>query len=294
MDAGCRWDGAYPYCFTGAEARVLGGRFWRFSVAASAARHGGDSGADDISVAAGPSVDPDEVARFAAMAEAWWDPTGKFAPLHRFNPVRIGFIRDRVAARLGRDPLQPRPLAGARLPDLGCGGGLLAEPMARLGAEVTGIDAAARNIEIARLHAAQSGVGIDYRHATVESLAEAGERFDVVLNMEVVEHVADLAAFLGACAGVLAENGVMFVATLNRTAKAFALAVVGAEYVLRWLPRGTHDWRKFVKPSELAASLRPHGLGIAELSGVSYNPLADSWRVGRDLDVNYIAVVERC
>jgi len=293
MDAGCRWDGAYPYWLASAEARVLGGGIGRFSVAASAARQGGGSGPGEAPVLAGPSVDPDEVARFAAMAEAWWDPAGKFAPLHRFNPLRIAFIRDRVAARLGRDPLQPKPLDGVRLLDIGCGGGLLAEPMSRLGAQVTGVDAGARNIEIARLHAAQGGIDIDYRHATVESLAEAGERFDVVLNMEVVEHVADLGAFLGACAGVLAENGVMFVATLNRTAKAYALAIVGAEYVLRWLPRGTHDWRKFVKPSELAAGLRPHGLGIAELSGVSYNPLADRWRLGRDLDVNYLAVVER-
>ena len=256
-------------------------------MAASATRRDGDPG-----TATGPSVDPDEVARFAAMAEAWWDPTGKFAPLHRFNPVRIGFIRDRVAARLGRDPLAPRPLEGVRLLDIGCGGGLLAEPMCRLGARVTGVDAAARNVEIARLHADQGGLDIDYRHTTAEALAEAGEHFDVVLNMEVVEHVADLGAFLGACATLLAPGGVMFVATLNRTAKAYALAIVGAEYVLRWLPRGTHDWRKFVKPSELAAALRPHGLGIAELAGVSYEPLGGSWRLGGNLEVNYLAVVE--
>jgi 2-polyprenyl-6-hydroxyphenyl methylase/3-demethylubiquinone-9 3-methyltransferase len=243
--------------------------------------------------AAGASVDPEEVARFAAMAEAWWDPAGKFAPLHRFNPVRIAFIRDRVTARLGRDPRDPRPLQGVRLLDIGCGGGLLAEPMARLGATVTGIDAAGRNVEVARLHAREADLEIDYRHATVESLAEAGEQFDVVLNMEVVEHVADRDAFLGACAAVLAPDGVMFVATLNRTAKAFALAIVGAEYVLGWLPRGTHDWRKFVRPSELAAALRPHGLRIAELAGVSYNPLADRWSLGRDIGVNYLAVIDR-
>ncbi len=262
-------------------------------MAASATRPGRDSDADARPLAAGPSVDPDEVARFAAMAESWWDPTGTFAPLHRFNPVRIGFIRDRVAARRGRDPLAPRPLEGVRLLDIGCGGGLLAEPMTRLGARVSGIDAAARNIEVARLHAGQSGLDIDYRHATAEDLAASGERFDVVLNMEVVEHVADLDAFLGACADLLAPDGLMFVATLNRTAKAFALAIVGAEYVLRWLPRGTHDWHKFVKPSELAAGLRPHGIAIAELAGVSYEPLSGRWRLGRDLDVNYLAVAER-
>lgn len=262
-------------------------------MAASAARRKSAREAGPGGVAAGPSVDSDEVSRFAAMAEAWWDPDGKFAPLHRFNPVRIGFIRDRVMARRGGDPREIRPLAGIRLLDIGCGGGLLAEPMARLGAEVTAIDAAARNIEIARLHAEQSGLDIDYRHATAEALAATGAKFDVVLNMEVVEHVADLGTFLGACAELLAPDGVMFVATLNRTAKAYALAIVGAEYLLRWLPRGTHDWRKFVKPSELAAGLRPHGLDIAELAGVSYNPLADQWRLGHDLDVNYLAVVAR-
>jgi 2-polyprenyl-6-hydroxyphenyl methylase/3-demethylubiquinone-9 3-methyltransferase len=249
-------------------------------------------------VASGPSVDEDEVAGFAAMAEAWWDPAGKFAPLHRFNPVRIGFIRDRLAARLGRDPRAPKPLEGLRLLDIGCGGGLLAEPMTRLGARVTAIDAARRNIEVARLHAEQSGLEIDYRHTTAEALAEAGEHFDAILNMEVIEHVADVGAFLGACADLMPREGpipggVMFVATLNRTAKAYALAIVGAEYVLRWLPRGTHDWRKFVRPSELAAALRPYGLEVRELAGVSYNPLTDQWRLGRDLDVNYLAVVSR-
>ncbi len=276
-------------------------------MAASAARRTAPpaEGAGDATgaVAPGLSVDSEEVARFAAMAEAWWDPAGKFAPLHRFNPVRIGFIRDRLVARLGRDPRDLRPLEGLRLLDIGCGGGLLAEPMARLGARVTAIDAALRNIEVARLHAGQSGLDIDYRHTTAEALAATGERFDAILNMEVVEHVADIGVFLGACAELLAAGppagdgpipgGVMFVATLNRTAKAYALAILGAEYVLRWLPRGTHDWRKFVRPSELAAALRPHGLAITELAGVSYNPLADRWSLGSDLDVNYLAVVSR-
>lgn len=245
--------------------------------------------------AEGASVDPSEIAKFAAMAEAWWDPHGKFRPLHKLNPTRIAFIRDRVAARLGRDPLAGRPLDGLRLLDIGCGGGLLAEPMARLGAQVTGLDAAPRSIAIARAHAAQSGLAIDYRCETVESLAASGDRFDVVLNMEVVEHVADRTAFLGACCDLLARDGVMpggmmIIATLNRTPKAFAFAIVGAEYLLRWLPRGTHEWRKFVRPSELAAALRPHGVDIVETTGLRYDPLSDGWTLSRDLDVNYMVV----
>jgi 2-polyprenyl-6-hydroxyphenyl methylase/3-demethylubiquinone-9 3-methyltransferase len=239
------------------------------------------------------SIDPAETAKFAAMAETWWDPQGKFRPLHKFNPTRIAFIRDRVAAHHGRDPLAPRPLADLTLLDIGCGGGLLAEPMTRLGARVTGIDAVGRNIAVAGLHAEQSGLAIDYRTATPEEIVEDGAKFDVILNMEVVEHVADRAAFLGACCELLADNGLLFIATLNRTAKAFALAIVGAEYVLGWLPRGTHDWRKFVRPSELAAGLRPHGVEFAELTGVSYNPLADKWSLSPDLDVNYMAVAAR-
>ncbi len=238
----------------------------------------------------GASVDPAEIAKFAAMAERWWDPHGSFRPLHRLNPTRIGFIRDRVAARHGRDPLGDRPLAGLRLIDIGCGGGLLAEPMARLGAEVVGIDAAGRNIAVARLHAEQSGLAIDYREATAEAIAAAGERFDVVLAMEILEHVADRDAFIGACCALAEPDGMLVVATLNRTAKAFALAIVGAEYLLRWLPRGTHDWRRFVRPAELAAALRRHGGAIRELAGVTYNPLSDKWSVTRDLDVNYMAV----
>jgi len=238
-------------------------------------------------------VDPAELARFAAMAEAWWDPAGKFKPLHRFNPVRLGFIRDRLAARLGRDPLSPRPLDGLRLLDIGCGGGLIAEPMARLGATVTAIDAAARNVGVARHHAAESGLAIDYRCAAAEDLAAAGESFDAVLSLEVVEHVADLDGFLAACAQLTRPGGALIVATLNRTPQAFALAIVGAEYVLGWLPRGTHQWRKFVRPSELARGLRPHGVAIRELTGVSYSPLADRWSLGSDLGVNYMAYAER-
>ena len=239
------------------------------------------------------SIDPSEMAKFAAMADAWWDPHGKFRPLHKFNPTRIAFIRDRVAAHLGRDPLGDRPLADLRLLDIGCGGGLLAEPMARLGARVTAIDAVERNIQVARLHAELSGLDIDYRAATPEELVPGGVTFDVILNMEVIEHVADRAAFLAACCALLADNGLMFIATINRTAKAFALAIVGAEYILRWLPIGTHDWRKFLRPSELAAGLRPHGVEFAEITGVSYNPLTDTWSLTRDLDVNYMVVARK-
>lgn len=240
-----------------------------------------------------PSVDPDEVARFAAMAEQWWDANGKFRPLHRLNPVRIAYIRDRLCAELGRDPKGPRPLSGLRLLDIGCGGGLLAEPMTRLGAEVVGVDAAARNIAVASLHAEQMGLAIDYRHDSAEALAERGESFDVILNMEVVEHVADLPGFIAACARMLRPGGTMFVATLNRTLKSYALAIVGAEYVLRWLPRGTHDWRKFVRPHELAACCRASGLRIDELRGVTYDPFGDRWLVTRDLDVNYMAIASK-
>ncbi len=238
------------------------------------------------------SVDAEEVAKLSASAEEWWDPAGRFRPLHRLNPVRLAFIRDRVAAHAGRDPLAERPLQGLRLLDIGCGGGLLAEPLARLGAEVVGIDASPENIEVAVRHATQSGLAIDYRLTSAEALAEdltaAGARFDVVVNMEVVEHVADAAAFLHASAALVEPGGAMVLATLNRTPKAFALAIVGAEYVLGWLPRGTHDWRRFLRPSELAALLRDGGIEIAELTGVAYNPLTAAWRLARDLDVNYM------
>jgi len=238
-------------------------------------------------------VDADQVARFAAMAEEWWDPRGKFRPLHRLNPTRVAFVRDRAAAHFGRDATADLPLDGLRLIDIGCGGGLLAEPLARLGASVVGLDAGEDSIGIARSHAGQSGLAIDYRCQSIEDVAASDERFDIVLNMEVVEHVADLDTFLGASAAVLATDGMMIVATLNRTLKAYALAIVGAEYVLRWLPRGTHDWSRFVRPAELAATLRRHGVAIAELTGVVYNPLSDSWALSRDLSVNYMALATR-
>lgn len=249
-------------------------------------------GAAQKAINRGSTVDPVEIEKFAAMAEAWWDPTGKFRPLHRLNPVRVQFIRDRACAHFGRDPLAPEPLSGLSLVDIGCGGGLLTEPMARLGATATGIDATQRNIEIARAHALQSGAGITYLPCAAEDLVAAGQRFDIVLAMEIVEHVADVDAFLCALAGVMKPGGLLFLATMSRTAKSYALAIIGAEYILRWLPRGTHDWSRFVRPSELAKGLRRHGLGIAELTGVSYNPLKDNFRLSRDLDVNYMALIK--
>jgi 2-polyprenyl-6-hydroxyphenyl methylase/3-demethylubiquinone-9 3-methyltransferase len=240
------------------------------------------------------SVDPAEIAKFTAIAEAWWDPEGKFRPLHRLNPTRLAYIRDAAAARFGRDPVGPKPLAGLRLIDIGCGGGLLCEPLTRLGARVTGLDAGERNVAIARAHARESDLDIDYRNATAEDVEAGGERFDIVLSMEVVEHVSDPAGFMAACAGLVAPGGLLITATLNRTAKSFALAIVGAEYLLRWLPRGTHDWRRFLRPSELAALVRPRGLSLAEAMGVVYSPLADKWRLDpADLDVNYMLRFER-
>ena len=248
----------------------------------------------ETAAAAGASVDPAEIAKFTAMAEAWWDPQGKFRPLHRLNPVRLTYIRDSCAARFKREGKGARPLAGLSLVDIGCGGGLLCEPLTRLGARVTGIDAGARNIAIARSHAADGELAIDYRQATAESLAAAGERFDVVLSMEVVEHVADPAGFLASCAELVAPGGLLIVATLNRTAKSFAFAIVGAEYLLRWLPRGTHDWRRFLRPSEIAGMVRSQGLALGEAMGVVYSPLGDNWRLSAsDLDVNYMLRFER-
>ncbi len=239
------------------------------------------------------TIDPAEVAQFAAIADEWWDPKGKFKPLHKFNPTRLAYLRTRLGAHFGKDPADTRPFAGLRLLDIGCGGGLLTEPMARLGAEVVGADAAEQNVKVAAVHAAQSGLAVDYRHTTAEDLANAGERFDIVLNMEVVEHVADINLFMAACASMVKPGGAMVTATINRTLKAFALAIVGAEYVLGWVPRGTHHYDKFVRPSELAHALRPTGLDITEYTGVSYNPLGDEWRLGKDLDVNYMAFATR-
>lgn len=243
------------------------------------------------------SVDPSEIANFAAMADEWWDERGKFKPLHKFNPIRIGYIRDTVIAHFGLSlddaVIKLRPFEGLRILDIGCGGGLLSEPMARLGGTVVGADASEKNIQIAALHAEKSGLNIDYRHTTAEALAEAGEQFDVILNMEVIEHVADPMQFLKDCASMLRPGGIMFIATLNRTLKAHALAIVGAEYVLGWLPRGTHDWKKFITTNEMETGITEAGLALKELVGVSYNPLADKWSLGRDTDVNYMALAEK-
>jgi 2-polyprenyl-6-hydroxyphenyl methylase/3-demethylubiquinone-9 3-methyltransferase len=242
---------------------------------------------------AGGTVDAAEIARFSAMADAWWDPKGKFKPLHVFNPVRIQFIRDTILKHLARQGGGLRPLEGVRLLDIGCGGGLLCEPLTRLGAQVVGIDASNRNIEVARLHAAQAGLEIDYRCTTAEALVAAGESFDVVLSMEVVEHVADPDLFLKSIGQLARPGGLVIAATLNRTAKSFALAIVGAEYVLRWLPRGTHDWRKFMRPSELARGLRGGGLRIAQTTGVSFDPIRQRWSLSDDTGVNYMMVATR-
>ena len=240
--------------------------------------------------AAAPSIDADEVARFAALADQWWDPHGELKALHRLNPVRIAYIRDQLARHFGRDALGDLPLAGLRLLDIGCGGGLLCEPMARLGADVVGVDAARTSIETAARHAAEGGLRIDYRHGSAEALVAAGERYDVVIAMEIVEHVADLDGFLAACCGLLRPGGMIVLATLNRTPQAFALAIVGAEYLLRWLAPGTHDWRKFVRPAEMARRLRAGGVAVTATAGVRYHPFDDAWRLSRDLSVNYMAV----
>ncbi len=239
------------------------------------------------------TIDAGEVERFSALAAEWWNPNGKFRPLHKFNPVRLTYIRDHVASHFGRDPRAPKPFEKLRILDIGCGGGLLCEPMARLGAEVVGADASETNIEVAKLHAAEAKVKVDYRAVTAEELAEAGEKFDVILNMEVVEHVSDINLFIEACGKLLKPGGIMFVATINRTLKALGLAIVGAEYVLRWLPRGTHQFGKLVRPDELERALNAAGMNVVERVGVTYNPLADRWQRSTDIDVNYMVLVEK-
>ncbi len=234
----------------------------------------------------GATVDPEETRRFAAIADEWWDPNGQFRPLHAMNPVRIGWLRDRIAAHFGRNPLALRPLQGLAVLDAGCGGGLAAEPFFRLGARVTAIDAESETVKVARAHAAAAGLHIDYRCGAVESLT--AERFDVVLALELVEHVADLGAFVRAAAAVLKPGGIMLISTINRTAASLAAAKIGAEYVLRWLPVGTHRFSRFVKPSELVRAARAAGLRPSALSGMSYRPLSGAWSLSRDLSVNYM------
>ena len=235
------------------------------------------------------TIDPAEIAKFEAMAAEWWDPNGKFRPLHMMNPVRLDYITRQIAAEFGRDLTVERPFEGLRLLDIGCGGGLLSEPMARLGADVVGADAAERNIPVARVHAEQSGLTIDYRHTSAEALAAAGEQFDVVLNMEVVEHVADPQAYLTACHDLLKSGGLMLCSTINRNPKSFAMAIVGAEYIMRWLPKGTHEWSKFITPDELFKMIEIAGLRPVDRKGYVFNPISWGWSISdRDLSVNYV------
>ena len=242
--------------------------------------------------AAASTVDAAEVERFSALAAEWWDPRGKMAPLHKFNPVRIGYIRDQAVDRFGRDPKRLDCLKGLRILDIGCGGGILSEPLARLGASVVGADPSDANIEGAKHHAEAGELTIDYRCTTAEDLADAGERFDLVLAMEVVEHVADMPLFVRRCAEMVKPDGLMIAATLNRTLKSFALAIVGAEYILRWLPVGSHQWEKFVTPNELEIAMEQGGLCVTGQQGVIYNILADRWQLSSDTDVNYMLTAE--
>ncbi|MDD9878533.1 MAG: bifunctional 2-polyprenyl-6-hydroxyphenol methylase/3-demethylubiquinol 3-O-methyltransferase UbiG [Magnetovibrio sp.] len=231
---------------------------------------------------------PDEIEQFTRLAEKWWDTDGEFRPLHQLNPTRLGYIRDRVSGHFGRDPLGDKPLKGLKVIDVGCGGGLLCEPMCRLGAQVTGIDAGEETVVAARRPAEVPGRASGFRQGRPAGRRHERQRYDGVLNMEVVEHVAERGLFLETSAKLLKPGGAMVLSTLNRTLKSLALAKIGAEYVLRWVPAGTHDWRMFVRPSELARDLEPHGMTVEDLSGMSYNPVNGKWLLSRDLDVNYL------
>ncbi len=244
--------------------------------------------------ASGASIDPADVARFSAQAAEWWDAKGPFAPLHKFNPARLAFIRDQVAARFGRDPKTREAFSGLSLIDIGCGGGLIAEPMRRLGFDVTAVDASSENIGTARAHAAEQGLEIAYRAATVEQMeAQGAGPFDVVLVLEIIEHVADPEAFLRACSRLIAPGGVMIVASLNRTLKSLALGKIAAEYILRWVPAGTHDWRQFPKPDEIRMMLSAEPVAVRGPFGLVYDPLADRWSESTDADVNFMMVATR-
>ncbi|QCK84975.1 bifunctional 2-polyprenyl-6-hydroxyphenol methylase/3-demethylubiquinol 3-O-methyltransferase UbiG [Phreatobacter aquaticus] len=239
------------------------------------------------------TLDAAEIEKFSRLAAEWWNPKGKMGVLHKFNPVRLAYIRDQAAAVFARDPRSLTPLTGLRVLDIGCGGGLLCEPIARMGADVVGADPARTNIETAKLHAQQSGIAVDYRCTTAEDLDASGERFDIVLAMEVVEHVADVDLFVKTCCAMVKPGGLLVMATINRTLKSYALAIVGAEYVLRWLPRGTHEWDRFVTPAELAGAIEQSGLVVSDRMGVWYNLLRDAWQTTSDLDVNYMLVARR-
>ena len=240
------------------------------------------------------TIDSGEVAKFEAMAAEWWDETGKFKPLHMMNPCRLDYITAQIAAEFGRDLSKPLPFKGLRLLDIGCGGGLLSEPMARLGAAVVGADAAAGNIPVAKIHAVQSGLKIDYRHTAAEDLVVLGEKFDVILNMEVVEHVSDPAAYLSACHDLLRPGGLMLCSTINRNPKSYLVAIIGAEHVMRWLPKGTHDWAKFITPDELGELLKVAGFDPVDRKGFVFNPVLWSWSISqKDLSVNYVMASTR-
>jgi 2-polyprenyl-6-hydroxyphenyl methylase/3-demethylubiquinone-9 3-methyltransferase len=246
-----------------------------------------------MSASQGTTIDAGEVERFSRLAQEWWNPSGKFKPLHKFNPVRLEYIREQMGMNFASDLTRARPFEGLSLLDIGCGGGLICEPMARLGAHVVGADASETNIEVARLHAAESGLDIEYRATTAEAIAAAGERFDVVLALEIVEHVADVDLFLTSCAAMVKAGGLLFVATINRTLKAYTFAIVGAEYVLGWLPKGTHQFSRLVRPAEIAGPVERAGLSMIDEIGVVYHPLADAWRRSRDTDVNYMVLARR-
>ncbi|WP_375693207.1 MULTISPECIES: bifunctional 2-polyprenyl-6-hydroxyphenol methylase/3-demethylubiquinol 3-O-methyltransferase UbiG [unclassified Bartonella] len=239
------------------------------------------------------TIDQSEIDHFSRIATEWWNPQGKFRPLHQFNPTRLAYIREKICLEFNRDPSSLTPFHNLKILDIGCGGGLLSEPMARLGAMVVGVDAAQTNIEVAKTHAAQNDLSIDYRTTTAEVLANEGEKFDIILNMEVVEHVADVNLFIAATAKMLKPQGLMFVSTLNRTWKAWGLAIVGAEYILRWLPKGTHDYKKFLKPLELKNFLSKNALTVIDEIGITYNPLNDSWNRSKDMGVNYLLLAKR-
>lgn len=235
------------------------------------------------------TIDSEEIERFSRIADEWWDTEGKFKPLHRISPVRIDYIKEKVSEHYGKDISAEAPLSRLKLLDIGCGGGLVAEPMARLGAQVTAVDASEKNIKVASLHAQQAGLEIDYRATSPEAMGDDAESFDVVLALEIVEHVSDIPAFVQACSRLVKPGGMMVWSTINRTPKSYALAIVGAEYVLRWLPVGTHQWQKFVRPSELGVQLQAQGLTLSHMTGMVMNPLTFQWRLNeKDVSVNYL------
>lgn len=236
------------------------------------------------------TIDPQEVEKFSKIADEWWSETGKFKPLHKFNPIRISFIRNKIIEHFALNQKSVTPFSGLKILDVGCGGGLIAEPFARMSANITAIDASEKNIAVAKIHAEKSQLKIDYRAVSVEELVKQNEKFDVVFALEIVEHVADLEKFITNCSEVLKPNGLLFVATINRTLKSLALAKIAVEYILRWLPAGTHDWKKFLKPSEINFYAIKCGLNLQSLRGFNYNILTDEWKESDKLDVNYAAI----